>query len=160
MAISVKYGDKLLATISGGETMTLHTEDTVLEQNLSVSVPLETGESGLSVQANWKNEDKNSPSYIQNKPGLYDFTEVDKIRKEDLDDELINLLLALSRMVLKKKFYFIGSQAQYNAAWSSGDIAVGALVIITDTDFDMGDEATARAILGEAILGLMQLGRK
>ena len=159
MAVLVKYGDKPLATISGGETMTLNTENMVLEKNLSVSVPLEAGETELVVQTNWKNEDPNSPSYLQNKPGLYDFTQIDKIRKEDLDNELVTLLLTLSRLSLKKKFYFIGSQKQYNEAWENGDIAVGTLVIITETDFDNSDEDSARAILGEAILGLMQLGR-
>lgn len=157
MAVSVNYGNKLLATVSGGETITLDTEGKVLEQNISVSVPV--AEEGLGVQANWENDDPNSPSYINNKPNLYNFTEVDKIRKEDLDNELVTLLLTLSQMALRKKFYFIGSQTQYEAAWEKGDILVGTLVIITEKDFDNSDEDAARAILGEAILGLMQLGR-
>jgi hypothetical protein len=160
MPVSVRYGDTLLATMSVGETITLNTEGKVLEQNLSVSVPQdETGETGLVVQTNWDNEDPKSPSYIQNKPNLYDFTKVDKIRKEDLNSELVSLLLALSQIALRKKFYFIGSQAQYDTAWANNEIPVGTLVIITEKDFDNSDEDAARAVLGDAILGLMQLGR-
>ena len=93
----------------------------------------------------------NSPSYLQNKPNLYDFTEVDKIRKEDLDNELVTLLLALSQLALKKKFYFIGSPAQYEAAWQKGDIPVGTLVVITEQDFDNSEEEAAKEILKDII---------
>lgn len=49
---------------------------------------------------------------------------------------------------------FIGTTEQYNQAYDNGEIAVGAIVMITD-DEDLGDSTTS--ILGQAILGYMVL---
>lgn len=54
-------------------------------------------------------------------------------------------------------FLFVGSMSEYEVAWSAGKIAVGAVVIITDSgDLSSGTSA----VLGVAVLGQMKLGQQ
>lgn len=49
---------------------------------------------------------------------------------------------------------FVGSRAEYDAAWAAGNIAVGAIVIITDDDMAIGSSS----LLGTGVLGKLILG--
>lgn len=56
---------------------------------------------------------------------------------------------------VKQEQLFVGTKAEYDAAYAEGRIAVKALVIILDDDDDVG--VSTSAILGQAILGQMIL---
>lgn len=54
-----------------------------------------------------------------------------------------------------KRAVFIGSQSEYNEAYSKGEIALGTLVIILEENESTADTI---ALLGTAVLGKMILG--
>ena len=55
--------------------------------------------------------------------------------------------------------YFVGTKAEYEKAWAEGQIAINALVIITDdVSSDNMDSAATSSILGQGVLGQMILG--
>ena len=53
---------------------------------------------------------------------------------------------------------FVGTQSEYNTAYSEGRISIGTLVIILDENESTGSDVSVSSLLGTAILGKMILG--
>lgn len=53
---------------------------------------------------------------------------------------------------------FIGTQAEYDNAYSEGRISIGTLVIILDENENTGSDVSVSSLLGTGILGKMILG--
>jgi hypothetical protein len=69
------------------------------------------------------------------------------------DKEVVNNTFA-TKSELNSKI-FIGTQEEYDIAYSAGNVAIGALVIILD---NLANSSDTTALLGTAILGKMILG--
>ena len=156
MKASISYGLEPLLDVSEGQTATLKTKDTIMKENVAITVPIVS--EGLGAQADWLNVNPDSPSYILNKPTLGELASKNEISQNDLDKNLQNMLLTMLEKV-SKEIFFIGTKKQYNEAYRQGKVAVGTIVIILDNEIEWEEEDNTTAELGKAILGLMVLGR-
>lgn len=51
-----------------------------------------------------------------------------------LDSTGLKIYDAKIKAMIKKNAYFVGTQEEYNTAYSNGDITEGMLIVLTDDD--------------------------